>query len=137
MQSPSFTINRFERIIAVRLVGVWDQSIDLRYLSQLGEVMQRMRQSTWGVIVDFRQWHVSSGVIAQNVNYSLHFDRRNQTGECWLTTDDAQTKHLEMFFENLHFSPQRVADEEGVYAWAEAHLFSVSSDLKDWLENAN
>ncbi|MBT0586277.1 hypothetical protein [Alteromonas oceanisediminis] len=133
MSAPSFTINRFDNIIAVRLTGDWNQAIDLRYLSELGVVMQRMRQSTWGVLVDFRQWTVGPAVIAQNVNYSLHFDRRNQTSECWLVNDDAQARHLEFFFKDLPFSPHRVKTQQDALTWARDNNFPKSTALTSWL----
>lgn len=129
MSKPSFEIIRCDRCINIKLSGVWNSSVDLEYLSELGRVMQQMRQSTWVIIADLRDWHIEEDTAQRNTRYSLHLDRRNQIGECWLVRNQLQAQHLDPFFAELEFTPQRVLNQTELDAWCKPLNIHLPSSI--------
>jgi hypothetical protein len=94
--------------------------------------MQRMRQTTWGIVVDLREWYIDPNTAKSNTNYSLHFDRRNQIAECWIVREENQAPHLDPFFEDTEFKPRRVFTLEELESWAAEVNFYVPESIKSW-----
>lgn len=134
MNRPNFQIERFDTVIAAKLNGQWNSAIDLKYLSELGAAMQRMRQNTWVIIVDLRDWYVEDTERTKNTNYSLHLDRRNQIGECWIVREQSQAKHLDPFFETLEFKPKRVISSQDMQLWAEKMSVQIPESVLEWFD---
>lgn len=132
MSKPSFEINRFDRLIAIQLKGQWHSAIDLEYLSELGQVMQRMRQSTWAIVADFRDWYIDDEIAQLNTHYSLHLDRRNQISECWIVRNSSQAEHLDPFFKDLDFKPQRVLDQPQLKTWGKQTGIDLTPSFEDF-----
>lgn len=129
MKKPSFTINRTARLITIQLNGDWNSSIDLEYLSELANTMNQMRQGTWAIVADLRNWYIDADTAQQNSNYSLQLDRRNQIAEAWLLRDPEQAMHLDDYFDALNFSPVRVTELDKLQAWASEHNIELPIDL--------
>lgn len=108
-------------MIYVRLSGQWTTAIDLAYLSELIENIRAMRGQTWGLIADLREWVIAPEVAGKNSGYVIDIQRRNQIAEAWIVNHPEQGQHLEDFFNEYNFAPERVQTEDELEQWAQKH----------------
>ncbi|MFT6896179.1 MAG: hypothetical protein ACJA13_000576 [Paraglaciecola sp.] len=110
-----FNIKVVGRLITVTLRGVWTNSLDLIYLSELGETMGKMRGNPWAVLVDMRAWEVPKSVSNSPIKPRITLDRRNQKLEYWLVDHSAQGDDLLPYFLQSGLMPQRFLTASAVY----------------------
>jgi hypothetical protein len=97
--TPYFSIEVIGEVIWIKLVGAWSVPIDLKYMTQLSQVMAKMRKKSWSMIVDMRNWDVKEtpkeDLSPEMANIQL--DRRNQILEAWWIRDKDQANFLVPF----------------------------------------
>ncbi|BDX08304.1 hypothetical protein [Planctobacterium marinum] len=84
MTPARFDITTHDKVICVTLRGDWHPVIDLCYMSQLSDMIKRVNNKTWALLVDMRDCHIHANNIAGQFANSLNTDRRNQTQEVWI-----------------------------------------------------
>jgi hypothetical protein len=134
-----FSIKVVGRLITVTIRGAWTMSLDLIYLSELGETMGEMRGNPWAVLVDMRGWVVPKSLSDSPIEPRITLDRRNQKFEYWLVDDSAQGENLLPYFAQSGLTPQRFLTPAAVYqslldtgyVLASTELDEIVSDVPD------
>ncbi|WP_052154972.1 hypothetical protein [Aliiglaciecola lipolytica] len=107
--SPSYKITPIGDIFFIVLEGVWTVQIDLAYISELFEILEKRRTRDWGICVDMTNWTFPKEVFDSPFKSKIALKRRNQIGESWITKSTTQGEELMVFFDNCSFKPQRFA----------------------------
>lgn len=122
MTNPaSFSIVRQNQVVWVELIGVWNPSVDLQYLTELGAVMNNMRGGPWAMVVDMRQWIVDDIYQEKGYTAEVHLNRLNQKAECWIVNAQDQGDFLVKFLEKAKMPLRKFFDEEDVHSWLMSH----------------
>lgn len=80
----SFQITARDRVIEAKLVGEWNPAIDLMYMAELSDAIQKANRKKWAMLIDMSECHIHSNNIAGAISNTLETDRRNQAFEVWV-----------------------------------------------------
>lgn len=95
MSSPaSYQITTNGRVIEAKIRGDWNPGIDLMYMAELGDAIQKANRKQWAMLIDMSDCHIHSNNIAGAISNALETDRRNQSLEVWVVKHPDQGDFL-------------------------------------------
>lgn len=94
MNTPSYQITFANRVIEINLSGDWNPVIDLMYMAELSEVINKANRKKWATIIDMSECHIHANKIASSIADTLVTDRRNQLLEVWVVNHAEQGDFL-------------------------------------------
>jgi len=116
---PTYALGACSNLIYARFEGTWNVTIDLEFMTELGQQMLAMKCHHWGFLVDMRHWDMPQHVIDMMQTAKVHLNRRNQIAECWIVQHPEQGRFIEPLITQAQIPLQRCSSLSSAMQWLE------------------
>jgi len=113
--------------------------INIRYLSELAEILAERKGKTFRLLVDMRDWQAPNTPSAKRIKAAFQLDRRNQHNEVWLQNDATDDGGIaDKFFNMPNFKLKIVNSVQQFLEYACAKdSDEVKSYIADWVADTS